>query len=275
MTAESDEMDQSVLQRTLKLVRIHTGITMNETKRTLVQGRLRPRIRELGLADYSAYLDYLETHKEEIQSFINLVTTNETSFFRTTRVWDFLRKEFLPSWQAKKPTRALRIWSAASSTGEEPYTIGICCQDFRRLNPTFDYQILATDIDTNVLAIAECAEYAGRSIDAFRTQQSALFERYLTPSNDRYQVVNEVKNKIKFTTHNLFKTPSQRGHYDLVFLRNVLIYFGPEDQEKVLENIGLALNSEGLLVIGESESLNHIRTNFRFKAPLIYERTGI
>jgi chemotaxis protein methyltransferase CheR len=271
---ESDEMDQLVLHRTLKLVHKCTGITMGENKKTLLQGRLRKRIRELSLENYSQYIDYVEAHVDEVQTFVNLVTTNETSFFRTDRVWKFLSSEFLPEWFLQNKSNTLKIWSAAASTGEEVYTIGICCQEFKAKNPAFNYQVTGTDIDTSVLAVAEKAEYQGRSIELYKTTYKALFDKYMIPVESGYKVSDDVRSRIKFSAHNLFKPPAMKKHYDLIFLRNVLIYFEAQDQEKVLSNMGMALADSGLLVIGESESLTRLSTNFQFKAPLIYGRTG-
>lgn len=270
----NEEMDQFVLQRILKLVHKHTGITMAENKRTLLQGRLRRRIKDLSLSSYIQYLDHLEATKGEAQEFINLVTTNETSFFRTNRIWEYLQKEYFPVWFMANPGKTLKIWSAASSTGEEAHTIGICCQEFKSKNPSFNYLINGTDIDTGVLAVAEKGEYQGRSIDGFKTINKVLFEKYMQKTDDGYKVIDDVRRNIKFSTHNLFNTPTQKGYYDLIFLRNVLIYFEAKDQEAVIENINQGLGEKGLLVIGESESLARLKTNFQFKAPLIYGRTG-
>ena len=244
---------------------------MASNKRTLLQGRLRPRIRTLGLSSYEQYFVYLTEHKSEIQTFINLVTTNETSFFRTQRVWDFFSKEFLPSWAERHRKEPLRIWSAAASSGEEVYTIAICCEEFRARNQSFSYQLLGTDISTNVLAIAEKGEYQGRSIDAFLSSNKQTFGKYLTPVGDAFRVADHVRGKIRFSTHNLFQQFPQANSFNIVFLRNVLIYFEPEDQEKVLQNVSRALLDNGTLVIGESESLSRLKTPFQFKSPLIYE----
>lgn len=148
---DSDGMDKDVLEKVLALVYKHTGITMTENKKTLLQGRLRPRIRVLNLNSYAEYLTYLESHKDETQTFINLVTTNETFFFRTQRVWDYFNKELLPNWMKENPKKTLRIWSAAASTGAEIYSIGICCEEFRQKNPTFNFSLIGTDISTEVL----------------------------------------------------------------------------------------------------------------------------
>lgn len=273
-TPEIDELDSTSLLLTLELVHKYTGITMTENKKTLLQGRLRRRIKELSFDSYRQYLEYLQSHLDEVQPFINLVTTNETTFFRTSRVWEFFNKEFLPEWFNNNRTKTLKVWSAASSTGEEVYSIGICCQEFKNKNPSFSFQITATDIDTQVLSVAEKGEYQGKSVDSFKNEQRNLFEKYMITSLNGFRIHEELRSKVKFAPHNLFQKPSFRHYYDIIFLRNVLIYFEPQDQEKVLANVNLALADTGFLVIGESESLTRLKTDFKYKAPLIYTRAG-
>lgn len=268
------EMDQHSLERVLELVHKHTGIYMGANKRTLIQCRLRPRIRTLGLASYEEYFGYLDAHKSEIQEFVNLITTNETSFFRTQRVWDFFSKEFLPRWTRENPQKKLKIWSGASSSGEEAYSIGICCEEHLLKNPDFDYCINGSDISTDVLMSAEKGCYAGRSIEAFKASNRLLFDKYLEAVEGGFKVKEILKEKIRFNSHNLLFVPAHRNYYDVVFLRNVLIYFEAADQEKIIKNVGTSLVNEGLLIIGESESLGSLNTPFQYKQPLVYSKRG-
>lgn len=273
--SDRDEMDDSTLRKFLELVHLHTGITMTHAKKTLLQGRIRPRIKKLGLGSYTSYLDLIKNDKNEIQEFINLVTTHETSFFRTQRVWDYFNNDFLPKWSEENPDKVLRIWSAASSTGEEVYTIGICCEEFRSQNAKFNYQILGTDISTTVIAQAILGEYGGRSIENFKTNNKSLFEKYMNIKEDRYCVTSSVKSKVRFASHNLYNRLPAPNEFDIVFLRNVLIYFDKTDQEKVISNIEKTLCRQGVLVIGESESLNGLSTSLDFFSPLIYKKSEI
>lgn len=267
-------LDQVSLEKFLALVYKLTGISMGTNKKTLIQGRLRPRIRTLQLSSYGQYLEYLNSHKDEVQEFVNLVTTNETSFFRTQRVWDYFIKDFLPKWTVDNPQKTLKIWSGASSSGEEIYTIGICCEEHRLKNIGFNYQIIGTDISSEVLAVADIGKYSGRSIESFKTSNRQLFDKYMEQVEGVFRIKSEVRSKIRFNIHNLFQLPMERKNYDIIFLRNVLIYFDPKDQEKVLSNISKALVTDGILVIGESESLNNLNTPFKYKLPLVYEKQG-
>lgn len=272
MNSELQELDQNSLEKVLALVHKHTGISMGVNKKTLLQGRLRPRIRSLGLLSYEEYIDLLRTSETEVQEFINIVTTNETSFFRTQRIWDYLSNEFLPAWTSQYSKRPLKIWSGAASSGEEIYTIGICCEEHLLKNPGFSYQILGTDISSSVLDQATLGEYSGRSIESFKTKNRSLFDKYLEPGKENFRIREAIRGKIKFKSQNLFHRPPQVETFDLVFLRNVLIYFDRPDQEKVLANVSLALVNNGTLIIGESESLNSLKTTFEYKFPLIYQK---
>lgn len=270
MAADIGELDQKTLEKIFQLVHRLTGISLGDSKKTLVQGRLRPRMRALQLSRFEDYLVYLDSHENEVQEFINLMTTNETSFFRTQRVWEYFVNDYLPNWSRGNPQGTLKIWSGASSSGEEVYTIGICCEEHRLKTPGFNYQIMGSDISTDVLAIAEKGIYSGRSIENFKKLNQKLFEKYLLPVSEGFRLRDDVKSKIRFFSHNLFSAPPQSAGFDIVFLRNVLIYFETQDQEKVLSNIGRSLVGNGILIIGESESLGGMNTPFKYKQPLVY-----
>ena len=268
--SDLSDMDNQTLEKFIKLVYVQTGITMTFAKKALLQGRIRPRINKLGLSDYNNYFDLLRNNKIEMQEFINLVTTHETSFFRTLRVWDYFYKDFIPNWIINNPDKILKIWSAASSTGEEVYTIGICCEEIRSLNSNFNYSILGSDISSGVVKTAIKGEYSGRSIENFKNKYSSLFEKYMEPFEGKFKVSSKVKSKIRFETHNLFHKHSSSNGFDIIFLRNVLIYFDQIDQVNVISNLDKALVNKGILIIGESESLSGLSTKFDFVAPLIY-----
>ena len=191
----------------------------------MVQLRLRKRIVELRQNSFSDYLSYLNSHQDEEQTFINLVTTNETYFFRTNRVWDYFEKEYLPSWFAKHPKQTLKIWSAAASTGEEAYSLAICCEEFKLRHASFNYQIIGTDISSKVLVKAREGIYQPRSIENFKNIKSSIFSKYISLGANEVSVNNILKKNINFQLHNLFKTPQRLEYFDIVFLRNVLIYF--------------------------------------------------
>ncbi|MBN20278.1 MAG: chemotaxis protein CheR [Bdellovibrionaceae bacterium] len=267
----SEILNDSCFEKYIEYVHKLTGITIQKNRKQMLIGRIGRRMHELKIDKYESYLDYIKENKEEEQLFINRVTTNETYFYRTPRIWDFITQDFLDQWYALHKNRSLTIWSAASSTGEEAHTMGVICEDFRSKNLGFNYRILGTDISTRVLDIATKGVYNGRAIERFRNTKKELFERYMKGDDELgYQVLPQIKSKIEFKPHNLFEV-NKNETYDLIFLRNVLIYFTEEDQEKVIHNMHKALNPDGYLIIGESESLHRINTPFESVSPLIYQ----
>ncbi len=249
-----------------------TGITIGQKRRTMVISRIRKRVKALNIENYAAYLMLLKEDRCEERLFIDLITTNETYFYRTPRIWDYISNQFLPRFYERKGKQKLRVWSAASSTGEEAYTLGILCYEFKRQHPSLMFQISGTDISPRVLEIAEKGHYSERSIEHFRKHQPATFETYLKGNQQSgYQIVPEVKAYTDFKLHNLFSCLKSNTQYDLILLRNVLIYFTKADQEKVLANMYKSLAPDGCLIIGESESLIHLNTDFESVMPLVYQ----
>lgn len=267
-----NEMDKKTLENTLKLVYEYTGITIHENKKIMIQTRLRKRMRELNITHYSEYINYLQNNTNEVQTFINLMTTNETFFFRTEKVWNYFCKDFLVQWVLSNPNKLLSIWSGASSTGEEAYTMAICCEEFKEKNVTFKYKIVGTDISTKALSSATNGVYKNRSIEALKKTRPLLLTKYFTIEDDSYKVSESLKNNISFINHNLFDPMPINERFDIVFLRNVLIYFAAKEQEKVLSVIEKSIVENGILVLGESESIRNLKVNFAYKFPLIYAK---
>lgn len=248
-----------------------TGITIAGNRTSMVEGRLRKRIMALNLTSYEDYLSIVKTDRSEQVNFIDLVTTNETYFYRTPRIWDYLEKTFLPDWFRRHPKAVFTAWSAAASSGEEAHTLATLCQDFKEKNPSFLYQITGTDISSEMVELCRRGHYSGRSIESFRKARPDLFEKHLRlVGQEAYEVKPEIKSRIKFHQHNLFKPLSRPEKFDLVLIRNVLIYFKGPDQEKVISLIEPLLAEDGVLIIGESESLTYIKSNFKSTEPLIY-----
>ena len=268
------DMTSATLTALLGLVHSTTGIAMTDRKSVLLQGRLRPRLRTLGLSSYEAYLDLLAHDQAEVQVFVNMVTTNDTAFFRTPHVWTFFSETFLPAWRARHPNKTLKLWSAAAASGEEAYSMAMLCQEFQRSAPRFQYQILATDISTAVLAAAQSGLYAGRSIERLRESHPVLFAKYFTVEGDGARVADCLKKQVRFTDHNLLAPLKPAEKFDLVFLRNVLIYFEADNQKKVVDLLRPNMYDEANLVLGESESLGRIHTCFVPEMPLVYRIAG-
>eukprot|EP00903_Cladosiphon_okamuranus_P002593 g2591.t1 len=213
----------------------------------------------------------LKTDSRETEHYVNAVTTNKTLFYRTPRIWSYLTDEFVPAWIKAGHNRPLEVWSGASSTGEEIYTAGMVLEEFRKSRPGFEYRIVGTDVSDRVVEIADKGVYSGRIIDMFKTSSPELFAKYMVGNDsDGYRVNNDIRSRIKFQRHNIFKPFQTRSKYDVSLLRNVLIYFTHEDQERAIANVERSLRPDGLLIIGESETLSPLETNYVCVAPLIY-----
>lgn len=256
------------------VVLIHrlTGITVGKNRTFMVEGRLRKRIMALKLTDYESYLEFVRRDKTEQNLFVDLITTNETYFYRTPRIWEYIEKKFLGKWFEAHPKRVFMAWSAASSSGEEAHTLAILCQAFKDKHPSFSYQILGTDISSEMVALCKTGEFAGRSIESFKKARPELFSRYMKSDDGVvYKAVNDIRSRMRFQQHNLFQSlQSGVDRFDLVLARNVLIYFKADDQEKVLSRILPRMSEDGVLIIGESESLSQLSLPLKSVEPLVY-----
>ena len=269
MEAESD-VDLATRQALFEQVRRHTGIAMNERKWLMLQGRLRRRLHTLSLTCFSEYVRLLKDEPGEVPDFVDLVTTNETSFFRTPRIWDYFANEFLPKRYAASPHETLKLWSAAASSGEEALSAAMLCEEFRARHPAFRYQILATDISGAVLQHAATGQYKGRNALGLRTMHPMLADKYFEVLNDGIAASPALLAHITFRQHNLFEPLRGARAFDFALLRNVLIYFDEAGQQAVLQRVHDAMAVNAVLVIGESESLSRLKTGFTFERPLIY-----
>ncbi|MBX2880006.1 MAG: protein-glutamate O-methyltransferase CheR [Granulosicoccus sp.] len=266
-----DSIDDVCFKGFFNLTHKLTGISLKQGRNSMLEGRLRRRLRALELDSFKQYLQYLKDHPDEHEEFINQITTNETYFYRTPRIWNYLESTYLPQWYEKNSGRTLQIWSAASSTGEEAHTLGVLMQSFKDSHRDFDYRVHGTDIDTCVLEKASIGCYQGRRIERFRQMRPELFERYMTGDDSSgYQVTPPIKERIRFSQFNLFETPPLTPQFDLVLIRNVLIYFSTQDQAKVMATVLRRVKSDSVVIIGESESLNSVTQDFNSITPMIY-----
>ncbi|MCH1930148.1 chemotaxis protein CheR [Shewanella sp. A25] len=227
------------------------GIKLADSKDALVYSRLVRRIRFLKLSGFSEYFVYLDEHESEHQEFINALTTNQTAFFREPHHFDIL-KQYL---QDNPHTR--RIWCAASSTGEEPYSIAMTvAEHFGSFNTPID--IIASDIDSVVLAKAEKGIYPIDRVSAVsESRKQCFFHRGVGSRSGFVRVVPELRQMLKFVRINLLdqKWPIQQS-VDVIFCRNVMIYFDKPTQEVILKHMMSTLSSSGLYIAGHSENFN-------------------
>lgn len=275
MSEIEKEMSDRDLKKLLSLIKIYTGITMEERKRDILSTRIRPQLRRLKLLTFEQYIDCIQSNSAERQKFINLATTNETHFFRTESIWTYFESEFLPQWWSKFEGQTLRIWSAASSSGAEAYSIMMLCEEFRSKNPKFKYHVYGSDICTDVLEIASSGIYSDKILTELKTKKPLLHQKYFsTLSPNQSQVKDEYRKHVDFAVHHLHTKNNRKDFYDLIFLRNVMIYFSEPDQEMVLRHMQESLKGEGVLILGESESLSRLKTDFKYSKPLIYTKAA-
>lgn len=233
------------------------GITMSDAKKALVSGRLAKRLAQRKAASYSDYFNILEGgDAEEIQTAIDLLTTNETYFFREPKHFDLLRARALAA-RERAPGQPFRVWSAACSSGEECYSIAMVLAEC--LGATGAWEVLGTDICTRVLRQAKAAHYP---MERARHVPLEYLKKYCLKGQGAQQgtmlVERGLRERVRFGQVNLNTDLPQLGQFDLVFLRNVMIYFSSDTKRAVVERIAATLKPEGRLIIGHAESLNDI-----------------
>lgn len=248
------------------------GISLGDTKRTLVISRLSKIVRSLNLPSFDAYLDYLEHSQraEDGQAFINALTTNLTRFYREDHHFTHLRRQVEGLLRAA-PRRSpggqgrLRIWSAGCSTGQEPYTIALdLLSAFPELS-RWDFRILATDIDTAVLAKAATGTYAEADLAGLSPERLRLFER---AGSDSWRIPDHARALVAFKPLNLLGPWPLKGPFDAIFCRNVAIYFDKPHQIELFKRLGAVLAPDGFLYLGHSE--NFSSEGFRLVGKTIY-----
>jgi chemotaxis protein methyltransferase CheR len=258
-------------ERVRKLIYTAAGISLAPIKQDMVYSRLARRLRALNMSSFDQYLAYLEagTHENEWETFVNSLTTNLTSFFREAHHFDMLQKHLIGL--THKP---IKIWCSAASTGEEPYTLAItACEAFGSLTPPV--QIVASDIDTNVLKTAERGVYPVDRVERLDPERLRKFFLKGTGAQAGYvRVRPELQKLVTYTRVNLLDPnwPNIKGPFDAMFCRNVMIYFDKPTQYQILKKFVPLLHQDGLLYAGHSESFLHAADLFHSLGRTVYER---
>jgi len=260
------------------MIYAQAGIYLAETKKALLVGRLRKRIRALHLSCFSAYYELVRNDRtgQELVQLLDAITTNETAFFREPRQFDYLRTSILPAWATAADQglrqRKVRIWSAACSSGEEPYSIAMSLLDFFGTESGWTLEILATDISTRVLDQAQAGIWP---ISRAENIPDRLLKRYMLRGTGSQQgkmkAGREVRSILRFDRINLNdESYDVNGGFDAIFCRNVLIYFNRESRERVINRL-LNLAGGGYLFLGHAESLAGMACHARCVAPAVYQ----
>jgi len=256
------------------------GVKLTDAKRALVISRLSKRIRELKLPNYKSYMDLVQRDSEELQVLFNRITTNVTQFFREYHHFKYLEQTFLPRIVADpvhNSRKILRVWSAACSTGEEPYSLAICLQEFFKKHPGWKIQILASDVNTEALAKARAGIYDKKEINGIPYNLlKTYFKMGINENAGKFKAKESLKNMITFRQINLVA----KGMYPItdplhiIFCRNVFIYFDKQTQRDIINRFANHLHADGVLMIGHSESINSLNSanNWKLVGQTIYCR---
>lgn len=261
-------LDEKSFQGFQSLIYNAAGIHLADTKRSMVAGRLAKRLKTLGQADFRSYLEQLRRDPDEHQLAVNLLTTNETWFFREPRHFDYLRSEILPAFRAGD---GFRIWSAACSSGEEPYSMAMLLDD--TFGGTGNWGVTASDISTRVLNLAMQGHYP---LSRAEHIPEAWLKRYCLRGTGEYEgtflIDRPLRSRVRFCQKNLDRLEGFATPFDVIFLRNVMIYFNTETKRKVVAAVLSQLKPGGILMIGHSETLNGLTNQVKTLAPSIYQK---
>lgn len=256
----------------------HTGIKMPEAKKVMLQSRLQKRLRYLDMNSFKEYVEYVFSEdgiQNELIHMLDVVSTNKTDFFREPVHFEFLEKTLLPEYVNNFPlNRPLKIWSAGCSSGEEVYTIAITISEFINNHPGLNYSIFGTDISTEILRRAVNAIYKEEKINNIPIE---LKKKYFLKSKDKtkklVRIVPELRNKANFARMNLMDSAYDvKDTFDVIFCRNVLIYFNRDIQESVINKLTRKLRTGGYFFIGHSESIMGMDVPLKQIKPTIFQR---
>lgn len=245
------------------------GISLSSAKKALVSGRLLKRLRHYQLSSYRDYFQLIVSGQEpaELQTALDLLTTNETYFFREPQHFEYLRTTILP---ACKAGGNFRIWSAACSSGEEPYTLAMVLADVRGTTP---WEIVASDISSRVLAKAQSGQYGMDRAEKIPPHcLKAYCLKGIGPQQGTFLIDPVLRNRIRFMSINLNTTLPQIGMFDVIFLRNVMIYFNTETKRQVVDRLLACLNPGGHFIVSHSESLHGITERLKMVRSSIYRK---
>ena len=247
------------------------GINLTE-KKHLVEGRLNRLLATKGFSDYSSYLNYAFANKKELTEMINVLTTNHTYFLREPEHFKYFKEVILPYLEKNVKDKDLRIWSAASSTGEEAYTLAMTIADyFGEKKPLWDTKILATDISENVLSIGKKGIYPSEAVEKLPNNWKQKY--FIKRPNNTYELIPQIKNEVIFAHYNLMNaTIPFKKKFHVIFCRNVMIYFENHNKSHLVERFFNHTEQHGYLIIGLSESLDNCKYKYKFIKPSIFRK---
>lgn len=277
LNEQSERLTDEDHRRVARFVERVAGIQLPQHKRQLIETRLRKRLKVNGIQKISDYLDFVfsDLGKQEQSALIDVITTNKTDFFREPGHFEYLirviDKHLQQGYYQLKP---LYIWSAACSSGEEPYTLAMLLSEVQQKQVDFDFRIKATDICSTVLAQAKNAVYRADRIEPIPVNYRKMFLlKSKDPSKNIFRMSPVLRSKVDFGLFNLINDdyPSE-SQFDMIFCRNVMIYFNEQDRSNVIRQLVSCLTPGGLLFLGHSETIGNQRSNLRAVSPTVYQR---
>ena len=273
-------LSEAEFKKIASYIEKNVGIKMPPEKRLMMQSRLTSRLKALNLDSFKQYIDYVfsgkDTDNHEIIMMIDAMTTNLTEFFREPQHFDYMRSVVLPEYAAQGRGK-IKIWSAGCSTGQEPYTLSMVMSEFIRQNPTSsirDYSVLATDISTKVLDKAASAIYPMDAVKGIPKQtMHQYFLKGKDPHNPSVRLKQEIRDRVNFMRLNFMDDDyGFRDTLQIIFCRNVLIYFDKTNQERVINQFLRYLEPGGYLFLGHSETIFGMTLPFKTVAPTVFQR---
>ncbi len=256
-----------------RLIMDYAGIKMTEGKEEMIYGRISRRVRKLGLRSFSEYVELLEANPsgEELGRFVNAVTTNMTSFFRERHHFEYMKQTLLPElMEYHRMDRRIRIWSAGCSSGEEPYSIAMTMAE--TMPAGWNAKILATDLDTDMVAHAATGVYESKRVNGLAKAMVRRWFSYNRKGSDKVKIKSVLQEMITFRQLNLLRGWPIHGPLDAIFCRNVIIYFDGETKRKLMARYADLLAPHGRLFLGHSESLLNISDQFKLCGKSIYAK---
>ncbi len=246
------------------LLKESSGLVLTQDKSYLVDSRLNPVAKKWGYDDIAAMTNILRgvPPKDLVKDIVEAMTTNETSFFRDTKPFEIFKNDVLPYYKNKAGhSKRIRIWCAAAASGQEPYSLAMCIKEEMAKMPGFNFEIVATDISQEILDQAKEGTYS--QFEVQRGLPITHLMKYFTQNGDKWTVNQDIKNMITYKYFNLLEPMTTLGKFDIVFCRNVLIYFDPPTKKDVMERINNQMNDDGFFFLGGAETVLGITDAFK------------
>lgn len=272
------QMDKESFVRLSTYITDVYGIKLPPVKKAMLESRLGKKVKQLGMSSYKEFLDYIfseQGKKKELLNVVDLVTTNKTDFLREPLHFQFLSEVLLPGYVHKAGLKNIKVWSAACSTGEEPYSLVMVLEEFKKRNIGFDYSLSASDISIRAIQAAHRGIYALDRIDTLPVDwKRAYFLKSKDHARKLVRVKPAFRSRISYKRINLVGEPYgvMQESMDIIFCRNVLIYFDKPTQEQVVRRLAACLKPGGILFLGHSESTMGMDVPLKQIKPTIYQR---